>query len=39
MAPSAEQAGIEPREVSFAGAMQTINALAAVLEMAMARRS
>lgn len=34
MARAAEQAGIEPREVSFAGAMQTINAFAPVLEMA-----
>ena len=34
MARAAEEAGIEPREVSFAGAMQTINAFAPVLEMA-----
>jgi hypothetical protein len=34
MARAAEQAGIEPREVSFTGAMQTINAFAPVLEMA-----
>jgi hypothetical protein len=34
MARAAEQAGIEPREVSFAGAVQTVNAFAPVLEMA-----
>jgi Transposase DDE domain len=34
MARAAEQAGMEPREVSFAGAMQTINAFTPVLEMA-----
>ena len=33
MARAAEQAGIEPREVSFAGAIQTVNAFAPVLEM------
>jgi hypothetical protein len=37
MAVAAEQAGIEPREVSFAGAVQTINAFAPVLELADAR--
>lgn len=34
MARAAEQAGIEPREVSFAGAVQTLNAFAPVLELA-----
>ena len=34
MARAAEQAGIEPREVSFAGTVQTLNAFAPVLEMA-----
>lgn len=34
MARAAEQAGIEPRQVSFAGAVQTVNAFAAVLELA-----
>lgn len=37
MAAAAEQAGIEPREVSFAGAVQTLNAFAPVLELADAR--
>ena len=37
MAAAAEQAGIEPREVSFAGAVQTINAFAPALELADAR--
>jgi hypothetical protein len=34
MAAAAEQAGIEPREVSFAGAVQTINAFGPILELA-----
>jgi Transposase DDE domain len=34
MAKAAEQAGIEPREVSFAGAVQTVNAFAPMLELA-----
>jgi hypothetical protein len=34
MAQAAEQAGIEPREVSFAGALQTVNAFAPMMEMA-----
>ena len=34
MARAAELAGIEPREVSFAGAVQTVNAFAPVLELA-----
>lgn len=34
MARAAEQAGIEPREVSFAGAVQTINAFAPALQLA-----
>lgn len=34
MAQAAEQAGIEPREVSFTGAVQTVNAFAPVLELA-----
>jgi hypothetical protein len=34
MARAAEQAGIEPREVSFAGAVQTVNAFAPVLQLA-----
>lgn len=34
MAKAAEQAGIEPREVSFAGAVQTINAFAPALALA-----
>jgi hypothetical protein len=34
MARAAERAGIEPREVSFAGAVQTVNAFAPVLELA-----
>jgi hypothetical protein len=37
MAVAAEQAGMEPREVSFAGAVQTINAFVPVLELADAR--
>jgi hypothetical protein len=36
MAEAAQRAGIEPREVSFAGAVQTINALAPFLTMAAA---
>jgi hypothetical protein len=34
MAHAAEQAGIEPREVSFAGALQAVNAFAPILELA-----
>jgi hypothetical protein len=34
MARAAEQAGIEPRQVSFAGAVQTVNAFAPVMELA-----
>lgn len=34
MAEAARAAGIEPREVSFAGAVQTINALAPLLQLA-----
>lgn len=34
MAQAAEQEGIEPREVSFAGAVQTVNAFAPALELA-----
>jgi hypothetical protein len=34
MARAAERAGIQPREVSFAGAVQTVNAFAPVLELA-----
>jgi hypothetical protein len=34
MAAAAEQAGIEPRQVSFAGAVQTINAFGPILELA-----
>jgi hypothetical protein len=34
MARAAEEAGIEPREVSFAGAVQTVNAFAPVLQLA-----
>ena len=34
MAAAAEQAGIEPRQVSFAGALQTINAFGPILELA-----
>jgi len=34
MARAAEQAGIEPREVSFTGAVQTLNAFAPALELA-----
>jgi hypothetical protein len=34
MARAAKQAGIEPREVSFAGAVQTINAFAPALQLA-----
>jgi len=34
MAQAAELAGIEPREVSFAGAVQTVNAFAPMLELA-----
>ena len=34
MARAAEQAGIEPREVSFAGAVQTVNAFVPMLELA-----
>ena len=34
MAEAAGQAGIEPREVSFAGAVQTINAFAPIIELA-----
>lgn len=34
MAEAAEGAGIEPREVSFAGAVQTINAFAPILRLA-----
>ena len=37
MAVAAKQAGMEPREVSFAGAVQTINAFVPVLELADAR--
>lgn len=37
MAAAAEQAGIQPREVSFAGAVQTINAFAPMLELAEAK--
>jgi hypothetical protein len=33
MARAAEQAGLEPREVSFAGAVETVNAFAPVLEL------
>ena len=33
MAKAAEKAGIEPREISFAGAVQTVNAFAPVLAM------
>jgi hypothetical protein len=36
MAQAAERAGIEPRQVSFAGAVQTINALSPLLMMAAA---
>jgi len=36
MAEAAERAGIEPREVSFAGSMQTINAFGPLLMMAAA---
>jgi hypothetical protein len=36
MAQAAQQAGIEPREVSFAGAVQTLNAFAPALELASA---
>jgi hypothetical protein len=34
MAEAADEAGVEPRAVSFAGAVQTINAFAPVLELA-----
>ena len=34
MAKAAEKAGIDPREISFAGAVQTVNAFAPVLAMA-----
>jgi len=34
MAQAAEKAGIEPREVSFAGAVQTVNAFAPTIELA-----
>ena len=34
MAEAAEQAGIEPREVSFTGALQTVNAFVPILELA-----
>ena len=34
MAQAAELAGVEPREVSFAGAVQTVNAFAPMLELA-----
>jgi hypothetical protein len=34
MAKAADQAGIEPREVSFAGTVQAVNAFAPVLELA-----
>jgi hypothetical protein len=36
MAQAAEQAGIEPREISFAGAAQTVNAFAPALQLAAA---
>jgi hypothetical protein len=34
MAEAAEQAGVEPREVSFAGALQTVTAFATVMRLA-----
>jgi hypothetical protein len=36
MAQAAQQAGIEPRQISFAGAVQTINAIVPLLPMAQA---